>query len=453
MTRRRLPRRIAAWALPALGAVALLAAGCASPPTPQGWAPARPVTADGGVVLVANKARLFALPGTTSADLSGIANWQFPPKDKSSFPVSTQAQQALSDAVDGLDGVDDATKARLKKLVTDLMVSGPSQSALNDAVKGSAAPADQRNKLTKAVDDTVRSEKDALNKLQAFYGDIGLSGDGKTAYLTSFRGMVFALDVSSGRTRWIRNAGDNIVGGIAVDGNTLYFGTNGKRVYAVDAATGARIWQFNTKGEVWATPTVDGDTVYVTSLDGSLYALDKSGIKKWSFSGAGSGIAARAAVSNDAVYVGSFDNKLYSVKKSDGTMNWSLTAGNWFWATPVVTGGTVYAASLDGKVYAVDASTGAARWERPFDTGAPVRSGPTLAGGGLIVAARNGTVYKLDLANGQAAEGSPVTAGTKILADLAAGSANTVYVVPTSATLYVLEAVAQLAVSSVPLPQ
>jgi outer membrane protein assembly factor BamB len=134
-------------------------------------------------------------------------------------------------------------------------------------------------------------------------------------------------------------------------------------------------------------------------------------------------------------------------------MNWSVEADNWFWATPVVAGGAVYAASLDGKVYAVDASTGAPRWERPFDTGAPIRSGPALAGGGLIVAARNGNVYKLDLSSGQADEGSPVTAGTKILADLTTNDANTVYVVPTSATLYVLDASAQLAVGYVPLPQ
>ncbi len=246
MTSARSPRRLALWAALALGGLALLAAGCAAPPSPQGWAAARPVKADGGVVLVAHKAKLFSLPGTTSADLSSNANWQFPPKDKNAFPVSEQQQQILSDTVDQLDSIDDAAKTRLKKLVSELTVAGPSKDALKNDLKTSAAPNDQKNKLSSAIDAVVKFESDALKKLQAFYGDIGLSADNKTAYLTSFRGRVFALDVSNGHTRWIRDAGDHIVGGIAVDGDTLYFGTKGNRVYAVDAKSGERTWQFNT---------------------------------------------------------------------------------------------------------------------------------------------------------------------------------------------------------------
>ncbi|MBI5285563.1 MAG: PQQ-like beta-propeller repeat protein [Chloroflexi bacterium] len=454
MTSPATPRRILALGALALGAVALVAAGCSKPPSPQGWAAARPVKAEGqGVVLVAHKAKLYALPGQTADDLSSNALWQFPPKDKNTFPVSEQTAETLSAGIDGLDGVADAEKTRLKKMVTELNVSGSSAGTLKDALKSSGASDAQRKQLADAIDTTIKFEKGSLDRLQAFYGDIGISADNQTAFLTSFRGMVFAIDIASGQTRWIRDAGAGVIGGIAVEGYTLYFGTKGKRVYAVDAKTGDRTWQFATKGEVWATPVIDGDTIYVTSLDGSLYALDKSGKQRWVFSDAGSGIAARPAVSGDAVYVGSFDNKLYSVNKTDGTMNWSLKAGNWFWATPVVRDGIVYAASLDGKVYAVDASTGASRWERPFDTGAEVRSGPAVAGGGLIVAARNGKVFKLDLSSGQADAGSPVTAGTKILADLSTDGANTVYVVPKSATLYVVDASSQLAVGYIPLPQ
>ncbi len=453
MTLARQPRRLYLWAALALGIAALLAAACASPPTPQGWAAPKPVTINGGAVLVAHKAKLYSLPGTTDADLSSTANWQFPPKDKTTFPISEQAQQALTASIEALDAVDDGTKTRLKKLAADLMVSGPSKDALDTEIKKSAAPADQRNELTSAVDGAVAAENAALNKLQGFYGDIGVSADNKTAFLTSFKGRLFALDLSNGHVRWVRDAGAGIVGGVAVDGDTIYFGTKGRRLYAVAAATGEPDWQFSTAGEVWATPTVDGDTIYVTSLDGSLYALDKSGNKKWVFSGAGSGIASRPVASDDAVYIGAFDNKLYSVKKSDGTENWSLKADNWFWATPLLYNGVLYAPSLDGNVYAVDARTGASKWDRPFDAGAEVRSAPTMAGGGLIVAARDGYVYKLDPATGELSEGGPVRAGTKILADLTTNGANTVYVLPMSATLYVVDASAQLAVGSVPLPQ
>ncbi len=451
----RRPGRLVLFAALAIGALA--AAACARPPTPEGWAAPRPIKINGGAVLVAHKAKLYSLPGSDATTLSSNANWQFPPKDKSSFPISLQAQDELNSAIEALDSVDDATKTRLKKLAGELTVSGPSKSALDDEIKKSAAPSDQRNKLTSAVDATVSTENGYLNNLKGFYGDIGVSSDNATAYLTTFRGMLFALDTSNGHVRWVRDAGAGIVGGVTIDTDTLYFGTKGKHVYAVNAKTGDRIWEFPTAGEVWATPTVDIDTVYVTSLDGSLYALEKSGenagARKWVFSGAGSGIASRPVVSADSVFVGAFDNKLYSVKKSDGTENWSLKAGNWFWATPLLSGGTLYAPSLDGKVYAVEAATGKLAWSVPFDAKSEIRSTPVIAGGGLIIAARNGNVFKLDPTTGQANGGSPVTAGTKILADLATDGGATVYVMPMSAVLYYIDAATTLNVGSVPLPQ
>ena len=448
----RRPGRLLLFAALAFGAIA--AAACAAPPSPQGWAAPRPIKIDGGAVLVAHKAKLYALPGSSGNDLSSNPMWQFPPKDKASFPVSLQAQDAISSAIDELEAVDDVTKTRLKKLAGELTVSGPSRGALNDEIKRSAAPSAQRNSLTSAVDATVSAENDYLGKLQGFYGDIGVSSDSATAYLTTFRGIVFALDTSSGHVRWVRDAGTGIVGGVVVDLDTLYFGTKGKRVYAVDARTGDRLWEFRADGEVWATPTVDVDTVYVTSLDGSLYALDKtSGAKKWEFTGAGSGIASRPVLSADSVFVGAFDDKLYSVKKSDGTENWSLDANNWFWATPLLQGGTLYAPSLDGKVYAVNADTGEPAWPVPFDAGSEIRSAPVVAGGGLVVAARNGKVYKLDATTGQVNEGSPVIAGTKILADLTTDGGSIVYVLPMSAVLFVVDAATTLQVGSVPLPQ
>lgn len=440
-------------ALPAiaLAALALLAAACGAPPSPAGWAPALPVKVGATeMVLVTHKSHVYALP-----DQSSNATWQFPPKDKAEYPVSESAQAALNAEVAKLN-LDDANTTTLKTKVADLHVSGPSIKALKDAISLTSASESDRSKLKSAVDSITKLESGALGKIQAIYGDIGLSPDKKTAFIAGFKGVLFAVDTANGRLRWLRDdSADGIVGGIVTDDGTIYYGTKGKHVFALDAATGAQKWQFNTKGEVWATPTLSSDAIYVSSLDGSLYALDKSGGQKWRFNGAGSGVAAKPVVSGDAVYIGAFDSKLYSVKTADGSLNWSLKGDNWFWATPVVNGGVVYAAALDGKVYAVDAATGAARWDRPFNTGEAVRSGPVVAGGGLIVAARDGRLFKLDLATGKASDTSPVViANTKILADLTTDAAGkTVYIVPDSATLFTLDAENLGAPGNVPLPQ
>ena len=444
----RSPRRLPVIALAAL---ALLAAACGAPPSPGGWAPALPVkVGSADLVLVTHKSHVYALP-----DQSSNATWQFPPKDKTGYPVSESAGAALNAEIARLN-LDATATSSLKTKVADLHVSGPSITALKDAISATSASDADRSKLKSAVDSITKFESGALGKIQAIYGDIGLSPDKKTAFVAGFKGVLFALDTTNGRLRWLRDdSPDGIVGGIATDDGTIYYGTKGKHVFALDAATGVQKWQFNTKGEVWATPTLSSDTVYVSSLDGSLYALDKSGGQRWRFSGAGSGVAAKPVVSGDAVYIGAFDSKLYSVKTSDGSLNWSLKGDNWFWATPVVSGGTVYAAALDGKVYAVDVATGAARWDRPFNAGEAVRSGPVIAGGGLIVAARNGRVFKLDLATGKASDASPVVlVNTKILADLTTdATGKTVYIVPDSATLYTLDAENLGLPGNVPLPQ
>lgn len=397
------------------------------------------------MVLVAHKSKLFALPRG-----SGEPVWQFPAANRDAYHVSDAARDSLTSALADLN-LSSGDESNVRNAIDDLTVSGPSVKSLKDTVNAASADADGRSRFSAAVDHVTKLDKDALSNLQALYGDIGLSTDGRTAFVPAFKGIVFALDTSDGHMRWWRDAGDELVGGVAVEGDTLYYGSKGRRLFAVSADDGSVRWTYHTRGEVWATPTVAGDGVYLTSLDGSVYRLDRSGSEQWVFTGAGSGIASRPTVAGGGVYVGSFDNKLYGINAADGSLKWSLGGDNWFWAAPVEHEGTVYAANLDGRVYAVAASDGSQRWVHPFDAGAPIRSGPVVAGDGLMVAARNGDVYKLDLGSGEP-QGSPVVAGTTVYANLTADDASMVYVVPTSATLYVINAARNLETSVYSLP-
>jgi outer membrane protein assembly factor BamB len=445
----RRDRRPALIALAALAAAAITAAACGAPPGPEGWAPAHPVTVNATkTILVPHRAKLFALP-----DGSTNPNWQFPPQDKNAYPISTDNHDRIAAAVDALD-IDAAAKTDLKRDVDVLAVGGESKNVLKDAIDASAAPQDAKDALKSRVDAATKFERSALDSLQALYGDIGVSPDGKTAYVPTYKGILVALDMSNGHARWVRDAGAEFVGGVAVNGDTLYAGTKGNRIYAINAATGESIWTFNTKGEVWATPTYDNGVVYATSLDGSAYAIDAaSGQQKWVFDSASSGMASHPVVANGLVYVGAFDNKFYALNSSDGTEKWTLSGDNWFWSTPVVSNGVVYAASLDNKVYAVDASTGDRKWDKPFDAGAPVRSAPVLVDGSLIVASRDGHVYKIDPASGTA-DGDPIQPASKIHSDLTADG-STVYINPDSAVLLTLDVSSGplQAPGSFPLPQ
>jgi outer membrane protein assembly factor BamB len=431
----RRPFRI--W-ISAFLAIPIILAACSGPPSPRGWAAARPLVLDGDrIVLVPHKGKLFAMPDNSSA-----INWQFPPRDRNVYPLSELAVTTIEDAIDSTS-MESTAKNELKQSVSNILISGPSAGDFKDRVDTSTMSADEKSDIKRLVDDTTKFENDAAQKLRAIYGDLGLSSDGGTVFVASFRGVIYALDVHEGTARWMHDVGSELVGGIAVDGNTIYFGTKEDRVFAADARTGAPIWDFKADGEVWSTPVIDGDTVYLTSLNGSVYALNKDdGAEQWRFDGAGSGIAGRVTVDDGSVYVGSFDNKLYALDAGSGEMKWSAEGDNWFWATPVVQDGVVYAASLDGKVYAMRADDGTAAWDEPFDTGSPVRSAPVIVGDGLVVASRDARLHKLNLQTGQPVEGSPVLVGDEstVEADLAVGEGDIVYVVPRGASLHAFEA-------------
>ena len=436
-------------ALAIVGAFALTTTvACGVPPGPQGWAGPVPVKiASQNIILVSHKKTLFAMPAGSSNAL-----WQFPPKDKNSYPVSEESQQTIGSAIDALD-IDQATKQQLHQKLADLRISGPTAGELKDAVEATGASSDAKSNLKNGIDNVVSFEKTALNDVQAIYGNLGLTSDDSTVFVPGFSGYLYALDSKTGFTKWIRDTGAEMVGGVAVDGDTIYWGNKDNKVAAWKADSAEQVWTFETNGEVWATPTVDGSDLYVTSLDGSAYKLDRgSGKQVWHFDGAKSGIAARPVVDGTTVYIGSFDSNMYALDTDHGTVDWSFKGGNWFWATPLVKDGVVYAACLDGKMYAIDATSGAQKWA--YDTGSPLRAMPVFVGDDIVVASRNGDIGMLAQASGDAVEGSPVATGTGIYADLAKGDGTTVYISPTSNSLLEFDARAPLGLpGSTQLPQ
>ena len=69
----------------------------------------------------------------------------------------------------------------------------------------------EKSDLTSAVDTLTKADSDALSSLQAFYGDIGVSANGKTIYPTAFKGYVYALDAASGHMLWERKIGAEMI--------------------------------------------------------------------------------------------------------------------------------------------------------------------------------------------------------------------------------------------------
>jgi uncharacterized repeat protein (TIGR01451 family) len=197
-------------------------------------------------------------------------------------------------------------------------------------------------------------------------------------YFASVDGALFALDASTGGTRWTYGAG-SIASSPAVANGVVYVGSENGNVYALSASTGTKLWTFTTGSSIESSPAVANGVVYMGSDDHKVYALNAStGAKLWSFT-TGGPVGSSPAVANGVVYISSGDGHFYALNASTGAHQWSwdIDAPS---ASPAVANGAVYIAAQDGNFYALNASTGAQLWTFPI-------------GGVLSPAVANGVVY------------------------------------------------------------
>ena len=180
---------------------------------------------------------------------------------------------------------------------------------------------------------------------------------------------------------WTFATGDEVFSSPSVAGRTVYVGSNDGDLYALDAATGRRRWRYATGGAVSSTPTVADGVVYVGSNDEQLHAVrSDSGEPVWTFR-TGGAIHSSPAVSDGVVYVGSRDNHLYAVDARTGRRRWAFSGGPQddvvvgFNSSPTVVDGVVYVGCRDHNVYAIRAADGVQLWRRT--TGSTVDSSPT----------------------------------------------------------------------------
>ena len=256
--------------------------------------------------------------------------------------------------------------------------------------------------------------KDAnIDDVVALYGTPAVANG--TAFVPTYDGVLYALDIENGLIRWDFKTGGSLIGDVTVAGDTVYFGSDDGKVYALDAAAnGRKLWDFDTGEAVWSAPTPSGDTLYVTSLNGRLYALDiLNGIERWSFR-TGAGIASPPVV-DGLVYIAGFDRRLRAIDPATHDEVWSQQIDNWFWTLPLLSGGVIYAGALDSTVYAFDALSGVRLWT--FPTESPVRAAPAIAGGVLIIVDRDGHLYGLGLNDGVDMLGGFLNLGSDVLAD------------------------------------
>ncbi|MCB1124590.1 MAG: PQQ-binding-like beta-propeller repeat protein, partial [Verrucomicrobiae bacterium] len=260
-------------------------------------------------------------------------------------------------------------------------------------------------------------------------------------------GVLFKLDLDTGKEQWRFTTEDSITAAPAVSGDLLYLPSNDGQLYALNIETGEEVWQFGAEDKISAAPVVvkkpngEEQWVLVNGYDGTTRCLKASdGSVVWTYETDDFINGAPAVVDNKWVVFGGCDAQLHVVNLTDGSLVHKIPndsqivnsiatykhmaySGNYanqvvafdadlgmiawvyedknlpFFSSPGVSDTMLFIGSRDKHLHAIYQETGEAAWK--FPTGARVESSPIVFDDGLIAGSSDGRLYALNLDTGE----------------------------------------------------
>lgn len=223
-------------------------------------------------------------------------------------------------------------------------------------------------------------------------------------------GYCRAWNIDSGDVIWEFDGVKNfVVTRPLIKNNTLYFGSWGNQFYALDVDTGKPKWIWDngqtnrmfSPAQVW--PIATNDRIYIASPDRFMTVLDQqSGEVVWRYNDLDNRVRESIGISEDGarVYAKTMDGQILAIDatKIDRQIKWISTGedmGYELAPTAVVEkNGVVFAPTDKGLIYAYDANSGAFLWKYRVSFGLINMILPT-DNGELYVSAMDGKLVKL----------------------------------------------------------
>jgi outer membrane protein assembly factor BamB len=196
----------------------------------------------------------------------------------------------------------------------------------------------------------------------------------------SFRGNPQLTGVATGKLPdnpkllWTYQTEEGIESTAAIAGKTVYVGSWDGHLYAVDLLTGELRWKYKASNEIKSSPSVFGEVVYFGDETGDFHAVDaKSGAKLWVFR-TEAGIISSANFAGDRVIFGSYDQYLYCLSAADGSLIWKFQTEGYVHGTPAVSNGVAVITGCDSYLRLVSLESG--KEEKSIELGDYVAASP-----------------------------------------------------------------------------
>jgi outer membrane protein assembly factor BamB len=267
-----------------------------------------------------------------------------------------------------------------------------------------------------------------------------------TVYVADSRGVLHAIDLATGRRRWIYQAAeDGFASTPLICGGNVLVGDLAGTLHAVAADSGSKKWTADTGAPIHASANAAAPgaaRIVIANDSGKILCLDPDGKTLWTAQ-AGDRINSAAAIAGETVYIAGCDCKLtvlnlsdgkaplapvdlsavsggspavindrvivgtdagrvLCLDRADGTLAWSyeqIKDGAMVYASPAVAQGIVVIGARDRQVHAINLADGKPRWT--FKTRLDVDSSPVISGGRVYVGSKDKSLYALDLKSGE----------------------------------------------------
>jgi outer membrane protein assembly factor BamB len=231
-------------------------------------------------------------------------------------------------------------------------------------------------------------------------------------YVANQEGVVRALSVADGKTRWEQALESPVSSGIGEGDGLLFVGTRKGDVIAMDLATGRPSWRTRVSSEVLSPPTAQGGTVAVQAVDGRVLGLSvENGDTRWSIDRSEPALSLRGTAApliiSGAVITGFANGKIAAIDLRTGRLLWETAVAEPRGRSeierlidvdspPLVVGNVLFAAAYQGKIVAVSLENGRILWSRDVSTYSELDADGT----NLYVSDEHGIVHALNLQSG-----------------------------------------------------
>ncbi len=96
----------------------------------------------------------------------------------------------------------------------------------------------------------------------------------KTVYFGDEEGYFHAVDIETGKARWVKQTGAEILSSPNCLADGVLVGSYDANLYNFDPKTGEIKWRYETEDRVHCSPAVGGGRTFVTGCDGKLRIID-----------------------------------------------------------------------------------------------------------------------------------------------------------------------------------